>query len=442
MKNKIFAALSLIALFSCSDDELTTMTQTVGYNVQVNYDESYDNLLASNVKVTLQSTNTSETYQLMTDASGKATFGNIIPGTYDLNATITLSSEEFNTTFGYYPDTQEVIFNASIGQTVINAENTSVNLVLKTARMGDLVIKQIYYSGSHTTQGASFRDQFIEIHNNSNEVIYADGLYFAQAFGILNNTTTEYVQPSGQWDWSQSYGMTLGNAANTDYLYADYIYQIPGNGTDYPIQPGGSIVLAQSALNHKAPLVDNTGNPLSVLNPDLTIDLSGADFEVNYINLRASIGLEPFKSDIENPAVPNLLISYVGKEGAYHATTDMLLDNLGRDSYVIFRAENLQFNQYPTPNFTTVDGSTKYYMQIPANIVIDGVETQHVSNNIPRRLPETLDISSIKVFTAYNTEAVIRKTKAVVDGRVILQDTNNSAQDFVVQRANPRGFAE
>ena len=120
----------------------------------------------------------------------------------------------------------------------------------------------------------------------------------------------------------------------------------------------------------------------------------------------------------------------------------MLFDNLGRDSYVIFRAENLQFNQYPTPNITTVDGTTKYYMQIPDNIVIDGVETQHVSNNIPRRLPETLDISSIKVFTAYNTEAVIRKTKAVVDGRVILQDTNNSAQDFVVQRANPRGFAE
>ena len=442
MKNKILLALSLVSLLSCSEDELTMVSQTINYNVQVNYNESYDSLLAEKVTVTLQSTNTSETYQMLTDANGTANFGNVIPGTYNLNATITLSSDQFYTQFGFYPETNEVVFNASLGQTVISTENNSSQLILNTARMGDLVIKQIYYAGSHTTQGASFRDQFIEIHNNSNEIIYADGLYFGIAYGVLNNTTTEYVQANGQYDWSQSFGMTIGANANTDYLYVDYVYQIPGNGTMYPINPGASIVLAQSALNHKAPLVGNDGNELSVQNPELTIDLSGADFEGNYIEFRASIGLDPFKSDIENLAVPNLGIAYVGRPGAYHATTDMLFDNLGRDSYVIFRSENLNFNQYPLPNVNAPDESTKYYMQIPANIVIDGVDTQHASNNIPKRLPQSLDISFAKVNAAYSTEAVIRKTKSVVDGRVILQDTNNSSEDFIVKRANPRGFAE
>lgn len=441
MKNKCIALLGLFSILACnSDDDQINLTQTVSYTVQANYSENFDSLAAKDATITLQSTNTSEVYQMLTDANGQAVFGAVIPGTYDINATVTFSAEEFNQTFGYFPESEEVIFNASLGQTTISLENNQTQLVLNTARMGDLVIKQIYYGGSHTQQGASFRDQFIEIYNNSNEVIFADGLYFAFAYGVLNTTTTEYVQPNGQFDWSQSIGMTIGNSANTNYLYADYVYQIPGNGNQYPIEPGASIVIAQSALNHKSPLVDNTGEEISVLNPDLTIDLSDADFEANFIEFRAQQGLEPFRTDIENPSVPNVNISFAGRPGAYHAITDMLLDNLGRDSYVIFRADNLEFNTYALPNVREVTESTKMYMQIPADIVIDGVETQHASNNIPKRLPETLDISSTRISAPYTSKSVIRKTKTTVDGRRILQDTNNSSEDFVEIIANPRGF--
>lgn len=442
MKNKFllgFAALALLA--SCSDDEFGTTSAPTSYKVTAKYDDSFENQLAHKVKITITNTNSSEKYEILTNEAGEAVFQNVIPGVYDINATITLNKTEFTSTFGYTPDADEVIFNASIGQTLVNTENTSKEITLKTARLGDLVIKQIYYAGSHTTQGASFRDQFIEIYNNSNEVIYADGLYLGQAYGVLNNTTTEYVQANGQWDWSRSIGMTVGAVANTDYTYCDYIYQIPGTGNQYPIQPGESIVIAQSALNHKSPLVDNDGEAIEVVNPELTIDLSTADFEVNYTAFRADLGLEPFRSDIENPAVPNLNITYVGRPGAYHATTDMVFDNQGRDSFIIFRAENFNFNDYALPNVLTLTSSTKFFVQIPANIVIDGVETQHVSNNIPKRLPETLDISATKVNTAFSTESVIRKTKQIVDGRTILLDTNNSASDFSIIKANPRGFA-
>lgn len=442
MKNKIAVLLSLVGLFSCSDDDLTHLSETVSYDVKVNFDQTYNEANANNVKVTLESTNTSEIYETITDSDGNATFGKLIPGVYNLNASLTLSAEEFYSTFGYYPDTNEVIFNASLGQTTINNQKDNINLTLKSARIGDLVIKQIYYAGSHTTQGANLRDQFIEIHNNSNEIVYADGLYFGIAYGVLNTTTTQYVQPNGQWDWSRSFGMTIGEKANTDYLYVDYVFQIPGSGKQYPIEPGKSIVIAQTAINHQSPLVGNDGNPISIVDPSLTVDLSTADFESNFIDFRRALDLDPYKYDIENLAIPNLLISYAGKPGAFHAINDMIFDTLGRDSYVIFRADSLDFPQYPLPNETNVIGTTKMFMQIPADIVIDGVETQHASNNIPKRLPETLDISNIKVNASFSGEAVIRKTKTVVDGRVILQDTNNSANDFVIKKANPRGFAE
>jgi hypothetical protein len=36
----------------------------------------------------------------------------------------------------------------------------------------------------------------------------------------------------------------------------------------------------------------------------------------------------------------------------------------------------------------------------------------------------------------------MRKTKETINGRVVLQDTNNSANDFVTVQANPRGYAQ
>lgn len=448
MKNKFLIALSAFALFSCSEDDFGgTGAQPIDYKVSVTYDDSFDNLAANNISVKLRNTNTGDEYIMATDAQGNANFGSILPGTYDINATATLTAEEFTATFGYAPETEEVVFNANLNQIIINVNNTTSSLTLKTARLGDLVIKQIYYGGSHAQQGASFRDQFIEIYNNSNEVIYADGLYIAQVMGKTSSTSHPKTLTNGQWDWSQSLGMTMGNKANTDYVYADYVYQIPGNGKQYPIQPGESIVIAQSAQNHKSPLVDLTGEPIAIQNPDLTIDLSNADFEAYLGNFRISIGEEPYKYDLENPAVTDLKIAYWGREGYWNGNKDFLMDNLGRDSYIIFRTETFDYKDYPTPDVTeivkTATSHTGFNLQIPTNIIIDGVETQHanVASALPQRLPNTIDNSSTKITAAFSSKSVMRKTKTTVNGRKILQDTNNSAADFVEVTANPKGFA-
>ena len=448
MKKLLGLLVIAIGFNACSDDDFggNGNLQPVSFTVNLKYDDvTFDGQNVTGGVVVLTNTNTGDSYTATSTASGIATFSTIVPGAYNITATKTMEEVEFNATFGYAPTTQTVQFNGNQEAVTVNVNVTTTTIELKSARIGDLVIKQIYYAGSHTTQGASFRDQFIEIYNNSNEVIFADGLYIGQLFGKLNSTTNAYTLSNGQYDWSQSIGMTMGNSANTNYVYADYVMRIPGSGTQYPIEPGTSIVIAQSALNHKAPLVDNNGEPLTVQNPALTVDLSTADFETYLGDFRTSIGQAPYVYDIQNPAVTDMEISYWGRSGYYSGNKDFLMDNPGRDSFVIFRTPDLAtYQDYADPSVTTVVAATKFYIQIPTTTIIDGVDLQNFNPSSPRpkMLPSTVDASFTNCDASFNSQSVIRKTKAVVGGRVILEDTNNSANDFVkLAMANPRGFA-
>lgn len=108
----------------------------------------------------------------------------------------------------------------------MNANISSTVMQISSGNIGDLVIKQYYYGGSSTKLGAGIRDHFIEIHNNSAETIFADGLYIALTEGNIDNKVASYTLANGQYDWSQTAGG--GAAANTDFIYANTIIRIPG----------------------------------------------------------------------------------------------------------------------------------------------------------------------------------------------------------------------
>jgi hypothetical protein len=455
MKQLLSFLTIMLLLISCRDDDFgsnNNSLQPTNFRVEVKYDATYSSLHAKNATVVLTNNNSSDTYTQSTDANGFANFTNVIPGTYKVTVFKKMLSDEFNTTFGYAPAVSEISFNGVQENATINVNVQSTFIELKGARIGDLLIKQIYYAGSHATQGASFRDQFIEIYNNSNEVIYADGLYIGQLYGKVNTNTTNnnYSQPNGQFDWSKSIGMTMGSTANTDYVYADYVLKIPGNGTQYPIFPGQSIVIAANGVNHKAPLVDNTGTPITVQNPSLTVDLSTADFEVYLGDFNLSIGEPVYKYDIQNPAVKDMQIAYWGRQGYWSPNNDFLIDNPGRDSFVIFRINDFDtLPNYSDPSVTSISSSTRFFKQIPNSAIIDGVDLQHFNPNSqrPKMLSASVDASSISCDASFNSQAVIRKTKTEVTmsngtKRKILEDSNNSANDFVKQAANPRGFQQ
>lgn len=303
MKKLIFLLLiPVIFLIGCnrSDDfNGNNEIRPMAFTVTVKFDNASGNVAnkgAANAKVVLVNTLTRDSIKGNTDANGELKLNSILPGTYNVTSELKMTKDEYQKAFGQTTSYPVVNFGGFQEKVTVNANVSSTVITVSSGNLGDLVIKQIYYAGSSTSEGAAFRDQFIEIHNNSDQTIYADGLYVALMEGNTNNNVTSYTLTNGQYDWSQT--ASGGSSANTDYAYASSIIKIPGNGTQYPILPGKSIVIAQTAINHKAPFDGNDGKQVTIKNPSLTVDLSKADFEVYVGDYAKSQGKNPYQWDI------------------------------------------------------------------------------------------------------------------------------------------------
>lgn len=440
MKKLLLFFVTLASLTACKKDKLESSTVDLQIQINAAITPAEDKAFPfANVKVTLTNLRNQSTAALAPDASGKLVFSGIAAGDYNINAAITISRSDYETLTGADPGA-DVSFNASQNNLSIPVGfSETLQLELVNGTSGAFLIKQIYYAGSDKKDGALFRDQFIEIYNNTSEVLYADGLYVSRLTGKQSKPDgKEYYQANGQLDWSKSPDMPADIDANKDYVYLRDLFQIPGSGNQYPVKPGESIVIAQNAMNHKVPFTNNSGKQISVNNPDLTIDLSAADFEVYFGDIP---GQKLFASDIDNPSVPNMnVVKYEGN--------DWILDNNGKDSYIIFRApEDLDVNSLPSyyqPSRAIPNEATKKYTQLPVNVIMDAVEIQPnlADDRIPKKLRPDFDAGFTFVSQgSYSSQAVIRKTANTADGRKILKDTNNSSEDFVAIKANPRGFA-
>jgi len=440
MMKKIFILFLLVTIiFGCKKNREPEI-QPVDLKISIRYasEEIGKKLPLANIKIEVKNINTNVTQVLNTDASGNISIAGIAQGVYDIGASIAISAANYTNLTGEIVD-QEVIFNASSKNLTITEKNaTGIQLNLVSGSIGAWLIKQIYYAGSNTTTGASYRDQFIEIYNNTDSVLYADSLFVGELIGKQNYTgSTYYTQSNGQYDWNKSANMPTNIDANNDYVYPRALLMIPGTGKQHPVEPGKSIVIAQTAINHKAPFTGTDGKTITVRDPSLTIDLSGADFEAYYAPFLA----KPLASDVDNPAVPNVeVLAYFG--------TDLILDAPGRTGYAIFKGDGInQIKNLPQYSFPTVaapsSGADKYY-QIPNKLIIDAVEIQPstASARVPKKLVASLDAGYTFVpNSSYSSQSVIRKTLKTENGRIILKDTNNSSEDFdYFTLANPRGF--
>lgn len=434
--NLLLLVMLSIGFFACKKDESSNV-QPVSVDLQVSMDASvaaYDFPLG-NIEIKLTSLINGQVNTAKTDATGKINFESIAPGNYDVQATLSIPAADYSTITGT-ATVNDVVFNGLLKAAVINNSTKSLALTINAGKIGDWVFKQIYYVGSHTSNGAVFRDCFVELYNNSNETLYADSLYFAQVFGVITKSTAidfskGYFRPNGQYDWGKSIGNTI-TRANEDYIYTKNLFMIPGTGKQHAVKPGTSIIIASTAINHKAPFTGSDGVSVSVKDPSLTVDLSNADFEVN---LNGIIG-NPLSSDIDNPSVPNMKVIAA-------ADRDLIFQATGRDAYAIFKTnENVAgYGKYPSPDVVTITAATDLYYRIPSKYVLDAVETQPSvsANQLPKKLESNLDASYKFVSKGqYSSQSLIRKTLKIVDGRRILKDTNSSDVDFdELERADP-----
>lgn len=410
LKNLTFLLLAVftISLVSCKDDEVLLAT----LRVQVEYADAFTGLTSENLTVTITNTTDNSEEVATTSATGLAEFIDLAPGTYNISCSLDLTQEEAQAASGYY---QELTLNAVENNVeLFGGVETAKTLTLDGQPSADLLIKEFYYSGANDpTWGILFKDQFVEIYNNSNEVIYADGLYLASIV----------PQANGSSNSDEVTTLPLDN-----YIYADKITQVPGSGTDYPIQPGESIVIAFNAVDW------TDGGAKS----NITVDLSTADFELYAVSWLESLGRSGNAFfDIDNVDVPNM-------NGVY-----LNIENYGMLSWISTGASTAIFrNDNYTPE-TIVDPESSesnpiYYAKIAVEDVIDGIDMlANAESAAFKRLPSSIDAGFNYVDgDSYTSKSVRRKVaKEAADGRKILMDTNNSTNDFeAIDLPTPRSF--
>jgi hypothetical protein len=448
MKSKILYVLiaALAFLQSCEKDANVVQPIDLVYQLDVDpnvvgFDIPYEKAV---VVITKKSNN--EKYTGKPTSDGTVNFNAISPGVYNVNVSLTLTADEVTTLSGQAAS-EDLHLNFS-GDNLTYYQSSTAQIRLITSKpVGNFVFKQIYYAGSHTTDGAGVRDFFVEIYNNSNETLYADSLCFAVVYGKANNNTGDFLLPNFQFDWTQSLNMNVTGNANTDYIYAKAIFMIPSDGTgkQYPVEPGKSFIIAESALDHTKPYTLNSDKVQEIADATLTVDLSKADFEVYMHPYEQKIqpGRTKFASDVDNPNVKDVETIFAT------GMRDMILNPQGKESYVLFKLGDIDIANIPSfaqPTVRTISDNTTLYPQIPVNLLVDAVELSSVieKDKSPRRLQLSEDAGNAEVTGGpFSSQSIVRKTKQVLNGRRILMDTNNSSKDFgVLSRANTSKGAE
>ena len=361
MKKYIILALSMLTVLGCAQFEelkgvsevkplttgITVTTNTVdasvprpdSYTVRfINYDEKLD-------------------ISAKTDATGKVSVPNLIPGRYN----VTVSAEVAQGGFTYY-------YSGTLTNKVITSD-TSLSIDAAASKAGALVFKEIYYNGA---SGYYFKDQFYEIYNNSDEVQYVDGL----CIGTLMPATA---------------------------VYLGAVWQIPGSGSDYPVKPGESIIIAQGAQNHK--LIKDTS----------PVDLSKAEFETFIVNQTVNP---------DNPESVNMTLKI-----DFNVFGTQWLSSVFGCAYVIFFPDR----EFDNSTWVQPDGYTTKAKEFPIDCIIDGVELVNNATKInQKRMPTTIDAGATFTGATYTGKSVCRKIRSTKDGRNLYMDTNNSSDDFQV----------
>jgi len=207
----------------------------------------------------------------MTDSLGQVTLPQLIEGVWAITAGRALTEAERARLDSANAD---VTGFGGARQVNVVAPAPALTIEALAGRQGTLVISEAYLpyprissiSGSNYTLG-----QYIEVHNNSFQTLYLDGVVLGRSISWVSGTNQNSCEDFARW------------LEDPEGIWTHFFWAFPGNGTTYPLLPGRSAVVAIDAIDHR------------VIHSDL-LDLSGADFEF--------IGAE--NVDVDNPAVPNM----------------------------------------------------------------------------------------------------------------------------------------
>ncbi len=142
-------------------------------HIQLKKPSGYADISLANIPVTLINQSIGCVYTTTTDTNGLALF--------ELTAGICAISANQETTTG----NRDYILSGSLSniQFEANGEGRSVEIPLEVSERGRLLISEIYFSGCLWPDGKNVynKDQYLTLVNNSDDLIFLDGLCIAQA---------------------------------------------------------------------------------------------------------------------------------------------------------------------------------------------------------------------------------------------------------------------
>ncbi len=371
----------LLALFasSCSmlleDDVPTVAERKTNFTVQLKDKSAFMQTLfgsenVRNAKILLQSPSLGNTYEFYSDTNGAVTITGLLSGKYFVSVERAMTAAEMTTITG----------SAASGYSLVNKEVRSIELIAGDnapivlrldIRVGatPLIISEIYACGPPGS-GLYYHDKYVEVYNQSDSVIYLDGLIVAVIY-------------------SSSY-LGLNYRDDPAYIHSKSIWMFPGTGRDYPIQPGQFVVCAEDAIDHR-------------MNAPLSVDLSSAPFEF----------YKDDAPDIDNPAVPNMIRIY---------------QEAGNDWLIGGEKGALAIARFPADSLIPYNDE----FLIPYTAVLDAVEYMSDPTLLDKKtVNPSLDAGSAGGIQFYTGKSMERKKLSDVP-RIILRDENNSSFDYEI----------
>ncbi|MCR5003329.1 MAG: DUF4876 domain-containing protein [Bacteroidales bacterium] len=389
----VAAAASVFTACDNKDD-----VKTVSAVITVDDSDIESSAKAEAYTVTLTNNSTSLSYTVQTENS-IATFDGLVPGVYSA----TVSAETVVDGFQY-------VISGSVASESIITEATAITVKVTATKASALILKEIYYNGCtvKTPEEAGddygetyFRDQFYEIYNNSTETVYADGLCL-----------TDNGNSFASYDFSTIYTYDIANPEN--YLFVQTVWTIPGSGTDYPVAPGESIIVAQWATDHNAESLAN-GKSISTASAEFEA-LMGESSTWDGTVLTDNDAINMTRTVLAGYAAPQWLIS------VYTA------------NIILFKPSvELKNEDFLVAN----ESSYTKAREILRSDVLDAVQWMEQETDFAepthRRLPTAID-AGCNFLTAYNGKSIARKVAGQrEDGTYIYQDTNNTTNDFTIE---------
>lgn len=394
----VLSALLIGAVVTSCSDSGEPAEAKVDVTVSNTLPDDFTGAAVSSASMTFTELNTRQSSTFTFDGADAVWEIDLAPGLYDYTGEI-----NYITTL---PDGSEKAWRLrAVGNSVNVVRSTAITPSWFKASLSSegLIISEIYATGSPKADGKSgLRDAYIRIYNNSSETLYADGLGFVES-DFTNSTASDYqiLTPAND----RSVNFTVGA-----------VWVIPGNGQDVPIAPGEYITIADQAIDWSEQVSG-------------ALDLTGADFE----------WYDNHAMDTDNPAVANL-----DKWFSYSATI-WIMNNQCLKSYALVRfpqgttAESYLAGYKGEYDYISTTGSqmhkSKAYL-IPNGWIIDGVNLSNSEQFVRGALAPSIDSSYASVSDKKSDpnrfgRKFVRKTSYTApDGRVVLQDTDDSAADF------------